>query len=230
MQNPKNVEYIEKYYGLKSEINNINYLEKKVKRVRTHVNPYAFLDEHQFDGFENQKDLVVDIGCAKGDFIERLNGVLDCNFIGFEVRPMLIKFLEAKYKEVPNVIFFSGNAEKNLKNVIEPSLKKGIKIKYIFINFPDPWIKNKHIKRRIVKTSFLNEIYDLLKLYPQCSDTQLIIQTDVDYMHLDILEQVKLSKWQFEEFSEPLHGISSNWELKSIKEGKTIYRIKAHIK
>ena len=151
MENKKNLEYLDKYYSLKSIGNSIDYLSKKIKRIRAHVNPFKFLDKHQFEGFKNNNPIIIDIGCAKAEFIFELYKKLkNYNFIGFEVRPLMIKYLEQEFEKYKNIIFFSGNAQNNLINIIEPNLKKNIKIEYIFINFPDPWIKTKHIKRRII--------------------------------------------------------------------------------
>lgn len=225
MQNPDNIKYLKKYLTTQQENTDINLLEKRVNRVRTHVNPLKYLDEHKFEGFENNKSIIVDIGCAKGDFLEKFSNQFEnFNYIGFEVRPLIVRYLELKFKNKDNMIFFSGNAEQNLKSVLEPSLKRGINVEYIFINFPDPWIKTKHIKRRIVSTKFLNEIFELINNYKL--NTKLIIQTDVDFMSEDVKSQIEESKWKFEVFDEPLYNIQSRWEIQSIQKNKKIYRFK----
>lgn len=241
MQNPNNIKYLKKYLTSQQENTDINLLEKKVNRVRTHVNPLKYLDEHEFEGFENANPIIVDIGCAKGDFLQKLSEskeLRDCNYIGFEVRPLIVRYLEMKFKNKNNMIFFSGNAELNIEKVLMPSLEKGIQIKYIFVNFPDPWIKTKHIKRRIISKEFLDKLHKLLRNQANnikndnndknnnSQETQLIIQTDVDYMYEDIIEQLKSSDWKFEDFKKPLLGVQSRWELQSINKGKNIYRIK----
>ena len=45
---------------------------KVPKRVRNHVNPLADLQEHSFDGFDNDKPIIIDIGSYRGEFAATL--------------------------------------------------------------------------------------------------------------------------------------------------------------
>ena len=68
-----------------------------------------------------------------------------------------------------------------------------IKIRNIFILFPDPWPKKRHHKRRLIQNEFL----DLLKLHV-CDKSLVYFRTD----HLDYF------KWTEEKFQN-----SQNWKI-----------------
>ena len=113
---------------------------KTPKRIRNHVNPLANREEIFFDGFTNNKDIIVDIGAYRGEFGARLVDKFDKekNFIFFEIRKPFEEYLKQLFADKENVKVFGGDAGFNLKNILEKSIKKGVKINKIFINFPDP--------------------------------------------------------------------------------------------
>ena len=43
------------------------------KRIRNHVNPLADLTEHQFEGFSDNKPIIVDVGAYRGEFTKQLH-------------------------------------------------------------------------------------------------------------------------------------------------------------
>ncbi len=113
---------------------------KTPKRIRNHVNPLAYRDEYDFDGFENGKNIIVDIGAYRGEFGARLLDKFGDkkNFIFFEIRKPFENYLKQLFAEKENVRVFGGDAGRNLKNILEKSIRKGVKVEKIFINFPDP--------------------------------------------------------------------------------------------
>jgi tRNA (guanine-N7-)-methyltransferase len=133
---------------------------KTPKRIRNHVNPLANEEIFSFDGFENEKNIIVDIGSYRGEFGEKLleKFVEEKNFIFFEIRKPFFEYLEKIFSDKKNVKIFSGDAGRNLENILKSSTEKGVKIEKIFINFPDPWFKEKHKKRRVVSEKFLENL------------------------------------------------------------------------
>ncbi len=195
---------------------------KKPKRVRNHVNPLAYRDKYFFDGFNNNKEIIVDIGSYRGEFGERLLEKFgdSKNFIFFEIREVYKKYLEEKFSDKKNVKIFGGNAGMNLKNVLLKSINNEVKIEKIFINFPDPWFKKRHHKRRVVNKYFLDDLKDWIK-----TETEIIFQTDQKELFDWTLDLVKNdSFYDFKIFDRPFWNIRTYWEEMKIKDGKEIYR------
>ena len=94
-------------------------------------------------------------------------------------------------------------------------------IDYIFVNFPDPWFKEKHKKRRVVNATFLDDLAHIVD-----GRTKLVFQTDQIPLFDETVELIQENrKYSIEYFKEPLWGIQSYWEVMKIKEGDTINRM-----
>ena len=161
--------------------------------MRQHVNPLS----KNFDKIESIPSLIeifddsklklhLDIGCAAGDFLFDLASVNNnWNYLGIEIRERLVKNakLNVGEKKVKNLYFVFGNA----KNILNDSQNKFIfkNVKSISFNFPDPWFKKRHYKRRIIQPDFINILSNSLQ-----KGTLIFIKTDVkdlfDYMDCTI--------------------------------------------
>ncbi len=192
-------------------------------RVRPHVNPFSILKEHQFEGFSNTNPIVIDVGACKGEFSETLiKKYPDRNFILFEIRTPLVKKLKEKFKDHANVKIFDGDAGRNFKAVIQSSLNKGINIETIYINFPDPWPKDRHKKRRFLNEKFLNQA----AIYIQ-PETEWIFQTDQKPLFDDTIEILQNSPFNnIKYFNTPPFNIQTDWEQAKVREGQEIFRMK----
>ena len=169
--------------------------------MRQHVNP---LSKNFFkldplpplnEVFKNPKlPLHLDIGCASGDFLFELSlANQNWNYLGIEIREKLVlnANLKKKSKENKNLYFSFGNAN----NIFDHSKNKSI-IKFITsisFNFPDPWFKKKHHKRRVIQPKLINTLSSSLK-----KGSLIFIKTDVkslfDYMELSILDSINFKK------------------------------------
>jgi tRNA (guanine-N7-)-methyltransferase len=113
-----------------------------------------------------------------------------------------------------------------MENILKKSIEKNIKIEKIFVNFPDPWFKKKHHKRRVVWGSFLD---NLKKWLPE--ETEIIFQTDQEKLFKETVEEIKKREFlEIERFKRPLWGITTYWEDRKVGEGKKIWRMKIFIK
>ena len=133
------------------------YLNKS-KIVETQ--PNKMKDKWSIKKFPKNQPLWIEIGMGKGDFANKQAEINpDVNIIGIEkyssVQIIPVKKSEQKTKD--NLRFISGDAAEILQWFNEKSLDK------IFINFPDPWPKKRHEKRRLLFHTFLNDYYKLLK-------------------------------------------------------------------
>ena len=175
--------------------------------MRQHVNP---LSKNFFDidpipplnqVFENPKlPLHLDIGCAAGDFLFKLSlKNKNWNYIGIEIREKLVlnSNLKMKSRENKNLYFLFGNAN----NIFNQSNNKSIInfITSISFNFPDPWFKKKHHKRRVIQPKLINLLSNSMK-----RGSLIFIKTDVrdlfDHMELTISESIKFKKIPYQDF------------------------------
>ena len=157
--------------------------------MRQHVNPLSknFYQIERIppliEMFDDSKlNLHLDIGCAGGDYLFDLALVnTNWNYLGIEIRERLIKTakLRAKEKEIKNLYFLFGNANNILNDFHSEFLIK--KLKSISFNFPDPWFKKRHYKRRVIQPDF---IYNLSKFMKKGS--LIFIKTDVKSLFEDM--------------------------------------------
>jgi len=192
-------------------------------RIRHHVNPFSVLKKVSFAGFGNSNPIIVDVGSCYGEFVEKLAEKFPGkNFLALEIREKLIQMLEKKFSEQENIQVLNGDAGKNWTNIIKPCQEQGAIIENVFINFPDPWFKVKHHKRRFVSESFLqsaSEIFD--------EKTTFYFQTDQKELFDDTLEIVQNSVFnKITFFENSPWGITTDWEEAKMRENAPIFRMK----
>lgn len=110
--------------------------------------------------FPEEKNLNVEIGIGNGEFLAYYaENYPQENFLGFEVVKKVFKKAVSRVqkKQLENVrlIHYDGSFFINL--LPDESISN------FFINFPDPWPKKKHHKRRLLKTHFLKLLAKKLK-------------------------------------------------------------------
>ncbi len=193
------------------------------RRLRPHVNPLSITREHSFAGFKNDHPIIVDVGACKGEFTEKLlEKFPKKNFVLFEIRVPLAQKLRQKFADLENVVIFDGDAGRNFKNILRPSVDRGVDLATVFINFPDPWVKERHKKRRFITTKFLAQCESWIK-----QETEFVFQTDQKFLFDETLEMVKSYTFSHVEFfDEPPFGIRTDWEEVKRKTGAEIFRMK----
>jgi tRNA (guanine-N7-)-methyltransferase len=153
-----------------------------IVRVREHVNPLAhrYRTPAEIPAWEEiyadfSRPLHLDIGCAEGKFDLQMAQVEpNWNFLALEIRePLAIQANQWRDEaDLKNLHFFFCNANNTLKWLLE-SLPAGI-LQRVSIQFPDPWFKRKHHKRRVVQPELVT---DLATYMP--SGSVLFMQSDV---------------------------------------------------
>ena len=128
----------------------------------------------------------LDIGCAAGEFLFEL-ALVDTsrNYLGIEIREKLVKNAKLKLGkiEIKNLYFLFGNANNILNDVQSKLIIKNVKS--ISFNFPDPWFKKRHYKRRVIQPELINILANSLQ-----TGSLIFVKTDVkdlfDYMDCTI--------------------------------------------
>ena len=150
--------------------------------MRQHVNPLSrffqlplSLPSNSILFKKSHYPIHLDIGSAKGEFlIELASNYPNWNFLGLEIREPLVSSSERKRKQLglQNLKFLFCNVNISLDEWLSDlDLDQ---LKRVSIQFPDPWFKRKHLKRRVFKKSLLNSIARYMS-----KNGELFIQSDI---------------------------------------------------
>ena len=133
-------------------VNNSNYVLKDVEKE-------GFSLE---DVFQNNNPIHLEIGMGKGDFLREMALThKDINFIGLEkYESVLVRAIEkVRDLDIPNLKFICTDAL-NVDKIFNHSIET------LYLNFSDPWPKNKHAKRRLTSPLFLEKYDSIFKDNP----------------------------------------------------------------
>ena len=154
-------------------------------RVHQHVNPLAPYYRFTLKPLAIEQvfaapdlPLHLDIGCARGRFLLKMAEVAPhWNFLGVEIREPLVEEANriAKENNLNNLHYEFCNASYSLDKLLE-KLPANL-LQTVTIQFPDPWFKKKHAKRRMVKDNLVETIVEHLKI-----SGKIFIQTDINFL------------------------------------------------
>lgn len=106
--------------------------------------------------FERSKNITLEIGCGKGHYLSSYAAKFPGEVcVGID---LISKRIEdgrrrAKNKGAENAFFVKAEAMEFLE-----AMPLDVRLDKIFIFFPDPWPKEKHHKRRLIRGEFLDYI------------------------------------------------------------------------
>lgn len=149
--------------------------------------------------FGNQFPIYLEIGMGKGKFLVTLaKRNPHINYIGIEkytsVMLRAIQKLEQETEEITNLRLICMDAEA-ITEVFEKE-----EISRIYLNFSDPWPKDRHARRRLPSKEFLERYDNILK-----SDGQIEFKTDNRLLFDFAVEELKLTKWKTDQITYHLH-------------------------
>ena len=180
--------------------------------------------------FEDDKPIFIEIGMGKGDFIiENAKKYPNIHFIGIEKYPSVlvpaINKIDLLDSPLSNLVIMKEDAL-SLNDVFDEN-----EVDCIYLNFSDPWPKNKHEKRRLTSHIFLPIYQKILK-----EGGQLILKTDNRQFFEYTLISFQKYGMNFEDICLDLHhsdgyedNIMTEYERKFSPFGP-IYRIVATFK
>lgn len=181
--------------------------------------------------FKNEHPIYIEVGMGKGRFITDLaRQNPDINYIGIEkyssVLVRAIEKVEALSKteniNLPNLVFIRMNAE-DLPEIFEKD-----EISRIYLNFSDPWPKDRHAKRRLTSKEFFNR-YDKILISDGCVE----FKTDNRPLFDFSLEEIPLAGWHITASTYDLHhceemnanNIMTEYEEKFSSLGNPIHKL-----
>lgn len=175
--------------------------------------------------FGNDNPIRIEIGMGKGKFITTLSMENpDINYIGIEkYSSVLIRAIErCEEIEVPNLRFIRMEAE-----YICDVFEKG-EVDRIYLNFSDPWPKDRHAKRRLTSDRFLGKYEKIL-----VKGGLVEFKTDNRDLFDFSLESIKECGWELVDYTFDLHNdperlvgnICTEYELKFSEAGNPICKL-----
>ncbi len=149
------------------------------------------------DIFQNDNPIRIEIGMGKGKFIHTMaKEHSEVNYVGIEkYSSVLLRAIQKmEQEELPNLKFIRMDAE-DIDKVFAPG-----EVDRIYLNFSDPWPKDRHAKRRLPSRQFLARYNVILK-----KDGFLEFKTDNRALFDFALEELEPAGWKAEVVTYDLH-------------------------
>lgn len=147
--------------------------------------------------FGNDSPIRIEIGMGKGRFIMDLaRQNPDVNYVGIEkYSSVLIRGIQKLEADpLPNLYFIRMEAEE-----ITSVFGAG-EVDRIYLNFSDPWPKDRHAKRRLPSRQFLARYHEIL-----AADGRIEFKTDNAQLFDFALEEIAPAGWKLEAMTRDLH-------------------------
>ncbi len=201
-------------------------------RVHQHVNPLAkFYRELPVEPLDivsvygnPEFPLHVDIGCGRGRFLLKMaENRPDWNFLGVEIRePLVEQANEIRDKRgLENLYYSFCNAPLDLGELLSEIPDRQLQL--VTIQFPDPWFKKRHAKRRMVNKNLVKLIDENLS-----EDGKIFVQTDVEDLAVEIAEHFESAGFQRQDVSESILPVKTEREKSVEARGLEIHRMTFH--
>ena len=190
---------------------------------------YVVQDEKSKKGcwsevFGRKAPLHIEVGMGKGQFMMQLAlQNPDINYVGIEMYSSVLLRAVQKMEEAPmdNLRFIRMDARE-----IEEVFDKG-EVDKIYLNFSDPWPKDRHAKRRLPSRQFLARFDQILK-----KEGKLEFKTDNRDLFDFAVEEVEPAGWKIDAITYDLHhdevmnrgNILTEYEEKFSSKGNPIYK------
>ena len=152
-------------------------------RVRQHVNPLSQKYQSPVSPPDWERvyadctrPLHLDIGCGRGQFLLTLAQQQPTwNYLGLEIRQPLVVQANERREEfgLTNLHYLFCNVSTSLRSILA-SLPQG-SLQRVTIQFPDPWFKRRHQKRRMVQPELVQALSTYL-----VEDGVVFLQSDIE--------------------------------------------------
>lgn len=175
--------------------------------------------------FENENPIHIEIGMGKGQFIMTLaKQNPDINYVGIEkYSSVLVRAIEKQEEEDLQNLYFIRMEAENITDVFDTD-----EVDRIYLNFSDPWPKDRHAKRRLTSLQFLERYEKIIK-----KEGHVIFKTDNRDLFDFSLEQAEMAEnWKLLNYTFDLHhseylegNIMTEYETKFVEKGNPICRM-----
>lgn len=201
---------------------------KNIKGAKEKINisPYIIKNPETFKGkyqtlFNNNNPIHLEIGMGKGDFIINMaQKYPNINFIGIEKFDSVILRATQKLENLnlPNLKLIRFDATE-IENIFEKEIDT------IYLNFSDPWPKNRHEDRRLTSEKFLKRYDKIFK-----NKAHIIQKTDNRHLFEYSIKSFNNQKYKIINISLNLHednfdNVETEYEKRFSSLGMPIYMI-----
>ncbi|HEY3352801.1 MAG TPA: tRNA (guanosine(46)-N7)-methyltransferase TrmB [Polyangia bacterium] len=198
------------------------------RRIRQHVNPLK-LDYAVGCGarvaLPPGRPVEVELGCADARFLFERAAVEPARFyVGVEIRAEMVAQVNRKARRLGDVPVLAVFANANIEL---PALFAPASVARFYVNFPDPWFKRRHHKRRVLTPELVTTLCDQLE-----PGGDLFFQSDVFDLALDAMEVLEgaapglvnaAGPWRFTRPNP--YGARSKRESTTERRGKRVWRM-----
>lgn len=174
--------------------------------------------------FGNANPIHIEIGMGKGRFIMDLARLHpEINYVGIEkYSSVLLRGIQKMVQDpLPNLYFIRMEAEEITEVFAEKEVDR------IYLNFSDPWPKDRHAKRRLPSREFLQRYHQIL-----CSDGRIEFKTDNEALFQFALDELEPAGWHLDQMTKDLHhneemmqdNVMTEYEERFSSKGNPIYK------
>ncbi|MDD3224667.1 MAG: tRNA (guanosine(46)-N7)-methyltransferase TrmB [Clostridium sp.] len=199
-------------------------------RPEMEESPLVITEPSQYKGkwkdvFKNDNEIYLELGCGRGEFVKK-NAILNPNknYVAIDLKDEVLVYALRKVEEaeltnvriVPLEIAF-------INDIFDEN-----EISRIYINFCNPWPKDRHNKRRLTHTRFLQKYKQFIK-----PNTEIWFKTDNEDLFIASIEYFKENGFYITYQTYNLHSsdfkenINTEYENKFVKKGIKIMFLKA---
>lgn len=210
----------------------LRYVDNAHELIEAHERllnkPEQYKDQWQ-SLFKKEQPLYVEFGAGKGSFIiGKAEQNQNANFLAFERNAKVVYKSIAKLDDLTFDNFYIVCADVTDVRAIFPD--QGVD--RIYLNFSDPWPKDRHAKRRLTHDGFIKKYEQILK-----PGGEVHFKTDNDDLFAFSVEAFKRMGWELLVVTEDLHNsdflegnIMTEYEEKFSSQGKNINKLIARAK
>lgn len=154
--------------------------------------------------FDRRAPIHLELGCGKGGFTAKLAAANpDINYLAIDIKSEVLvlakRNIEAEFqragRKIDNVFIMSADIER-----IDMVFSETDTVDRIYINFPNPWPKDRHKKRRLTHTRQLIKYREFLK-----DGGEIYFKTDSSELFDESLEYFKESGFKITFLTRDLH-------------------------
>lgn len=199
------------------------------KRHRQHGNPFTVRGPLAVPDWEmvfgRRAPFALEVGFGGGAFLlELARRHPEWNVLGLEIRRHFVETVNAAAAALglSNMFAVLANANEHLSTLVPPASTA-----WVTVNFPDPWYKKRHHKRRVVRADWVAtlatvlapgaEVHLMTDYEPVARETRAIFEAHSAFENLD-------GRGRFAATSTT--GIESERERTHLRRGEPIYRLR----
>ena len=202
-------------------LRNVKGASKRIEQSPYIINNYKDYKGNFSSLFLNNNPINIEIGMGKGLFIINMaKNNPDINYIGIEkFDSVMVRAIEKLESEnIPNLKLIKMDAEK-VDEIFNQEIDK------VYLNFSDPWPKDRHEKRRLTSKIFLNKYDKIFK-----SLNNIVFKTDNRKLFEYSLKSFTDYGYQIKTISLDLHNdeipnVETEYEIKFSSKGYPIYMV-----